>query len=67
MEQSNFNDFELLRLNECPVIETHLVPSDGPPTSVGEPGVPPIAPAVANAIFAATGQRLRSLPLTLGG
>jgi CO/xanthine dehydrogenase Mo-binding subunit len=65
VEQSNFNDFELLRLNECPVIETHLVPSDGSPTGVGEPGVPPIAPAVANAVFAATGQRLRSLPLTL--
>ena len=65
VEQSNFNDFELLRLNECPVIEIHLVPGEGPPTGVGEPGVPPIAPAVANAVFAAIGQRLRSLPLVL--
>ncbi len=67
VEQSNFNDFELLRIDECPVIETHLVPSKGSPTGVGEPGVPPVAPAVANAVFAATGQRLRSLPLRLGG
>jgi isoquinoline 1-oxidoreductase beta subunit len=65
VEQSNFNDFELLRLRECPVIETHLVAAEGPPTGVGEPGVPPIAPALANAVFAATGQRLRSLPLAL--
>jgi isoquinoline 1-oxidoreductase beta subunit len=49
------------------VIETHLVPGDGAPGGVGEPGVPPIAPAVANAVFAATGKRLRSLPLRLGG
>jgi CO/xanthine dehydrogenase Mo-binding subunit len=67
VEQSNFNDFELVRVNECPVIETHLVPGDRPPTGVGEPGVPPIAPAVANAVFAATGQRLRSMPLVLAG
>jgi isoquinoline 1-oxidoreductase beta subunit len=60
VEQSNFNDFELLRIDECPVIETHLVPSNGPPTGV-------VAPAVANAVFAATGKRLRSLPLRLGG
>ena len=66
VEQSNFNDFELLRGNECPVIETHLVPGNGPPSGVGEPGVPPVAPAVANAVFAATGIRLRSLPLRLG-
>ncbi len=65
VEQSNFNDFELLRIDECPVIEVHLVPGEGPPTGVGEPGVPPVAPAVANAVFAATGQRLRSMPLTL--
>jgi len=65
VEQSNFNDFELLRLSECPVIETHLLSSEAAPTGVGEPGVPPIAPAVANAVFAATGRRLRSLPLRL--
>jgi len=67
VEQSNFNDFDLLRVDECPDIEVHLVPGDGPPTGVGEPGVPPVAPAVANAVFAATGQRLRNLPLHLGG
>jgi isoquinoline 1-oxidoreductase beta subunit len=65
VEQSNFNDFDLLRVDECPVIETHLVSGNGPPTGVGEPGLPPVAPAVANAVFAATGQRLRSLPLRL--
>lgn len=63
VEQSNFNDFDLLHLDECPVIEVHLVPGEGPPTGVGEPGVPPVAPAVANAVFVAVGQRLRSLPL----
>jgi isoquinoline 1-oxidoreductase subunit beta len=67
VEQSNFNDFDLLHIDECPVIEVHLVPGEGPPTGVGEPGVPPVAPAVANAVFAATGQRLRSLPLRLEG
>ena len=67
VEQSNFNDFDLLHVDECPVIEVHLVPGEGPPTGVGEPGVPPVAPAVANAVFAATGKRLRSLPLRLGG
>ncbi len=67
VEQSNFNDFDLLRIDECPSIETHLVPGNGTPTGVGEPGVPPVAPALANAVFAATGQRLRSLPLRLSG
>jgi isoquinoline 1-oxidoreductase beta subunit len=61
----NFHDYPLLRLSECPTIAVHLVPSAAPPEGVGEPGVPPIAPAVANAVFAATGRRLRSLPLTL--
>ena len=62
--QSNFHDYELLRIHEAPVIETHLVQSDAEPSGVGEPGVPPIAPAVANAIFAATGKRLRRMPLS---
>jgi isoquinoline 1-oxidoreductase beta subunit len=47
----------------CPRIETHILPSDAHPEGVGEPGTPPIAPAVANALYALTGQRLRSLPL----
>ena len=54
-----------LRLAECPVIETHTVPSTAHPEGVGEPGLPPIAPAVANAVFALSGERLRSLPLRL--
>ena len=62
VEQSNFHDFELLRINEMPVVEVHIIPSTEPPSSTGEPGLPPAAPAVANAIFAATGKRLRTLP-----
>ncbi len=65
VEQSNFDDYALLRMNETPVIEVHIVDSDESPTGVGEPGVPPLAPALANALFAATGKRLRSLPLRL--
>jgi len=65
VEQSNFHDYPVLRINEMPAIEVHIVPSSEKPSGVGEPGVPPIAPAVANALAAATGKRLRSLPLTL--
>jgi CO/xanthine dehydrogenase Mo-binding subunit len=65
VEQSNFHDYPMLRMAESPDIEVHIVDSQEDPTGVGEPGVPPIAPAVANAIFAATGTRLRRLPLTL--
>lgn len=63
VEQSNFNDYQVLRINEMPEVEVHIVPSTAKPSGVGEPGVPPIAPAVANALFAATGKRLRDLPL----
>jgi len=66
VRESNFHDYRLLRLADAPAIEVHIVPSEEPPTGVGEAGVPPIAPAVANAVFAATGQRLRTLPLRLG-
>jgi isoquinoline 1-oxidoreductase beta subunit len=62
VEQSNFNDYPQLRIHEMPRVEMHIVPSAANPTGVGEPGVPPIAPAVANALFAATGKRLRKLP-----
>ncbi len=62
--QSNFNDYEVLRMNEMPLIEVHIMPSEEPPGGVGEPGVPPIAPAVANAVFAAKGIRMRKLPMT---
>ncbi|HYV43417.1 MAG TPA: molybdopterin cofactor-binding domain-containing protein [Myxococcaceae bacterium] len=63
--QSNFHDYEVIRLAEAPVIETVLVKSDEAPSGVGEPGVPSIAPAIANAVFAATGKRLRKMPLSL--
>ena len=62
-EESNFHDYQVLRLNEMPVVEVHIVTSTEKPGGVGEVGVPPIAPAVANAVFALTGKRLRELPL----
>ena len=65
VQQSNFHDYASLRLMETPQIEVHLVPGGEEPAGIGEPGVPPIAPAVANAVFAATGKRLRSLPLRM--
>lgn len=64
-KQSNFHDLPVLRMNESPDIEVELISSFEPPTGVGEIAVPPIAPAVANALFAKTGQRLRDLPLKL--
>ncbi|HEX7932193.1 MAG TPA: molybdopterin cofactor-binding domain-containing protein [Paraburkholderia sp.] len=65
VEQKNFVDFPVVRIDDCPVIETDIMPSQLHPQGVGEPGVPPIAPAVANAVFALTGKRLRTLPLKL--
>jgi len=65
VQQSNFHDYMPLRMNECPAIEVEIAASGEAPGGVGEPGTPPIAPAVANAVFALTGQRLRSLPLRL--
>ena len=65
VKQSNFHDYRLLRMNEMPVVEVHIVPSRETPSGVGEPGTPPIAPAVTNAIFAATGKRIRRLPIRL--
>jgi isoquinoline 1-oxidoreductase beta subunit len=63
VQQTNFHDYEMLRIDEMPRIETHVVASEAPPTGVGEPGVSCAAPAVFNAIAAATGRRLRRLPL----
>ncbi len=63
VQQSNFHDYPILRMDESPVIEVHIVPSQELPQGIGEMGVPPIAPAVANAIFAATGKRIRRLPI----
>jgi isoquinoline 1-oxidoreductase subunit beta len=65
VKQRNFHDYQMLRINEAPEIEVYIVPSTENPTGVGEPGVPPVAPAVANAIFAATGKRVRKLPIRL--
>ncbi|KAB0503260.1 xanthine dehydrogenase family protein molybdopterin-binding subunit [Pseudomonas lini] len=67
VQQSNYHDYQVLRLNEMPVVEVHIVPSSDKPGGIGEVGVPPVAPAVANAVFALTGQRLRELPLQLSG
>lgn len=65
VKQSNFHDYQILRMDRAPAVDVILVNSGGDPTGIGEPGVPPIAPAVANAVFKATGQRLRELPLKL--
>jgi CO/xanthine dehydrogenase Mo-binding subunit len=63
--QTGFRDFSLLTIAEMPRVDVHIVPSREEPSGAGECGVPPIAPAVANAVFAATGQRIRSLPIVL--
>lgn len=64
IEQSNFDSYPVARINEAPVVtHVHLVPSEDLPTGVGEPGVPPIAPAICNALFACTGKRIRELPI----
>ncbi len=65
VRQSNFHDYRIARMQQSPAIEVAVIDSDAEPTGVGEPGVPPIAPALANAVFALTGRRLRSLPLNL--
>ena len=65
VQQGNFDDYPALRIDEMPEVEVHIVDSDQPPGGVGEPGTPPIAPAVANAVFAATGKPVRQLPIRL--
>jgi isoquinoline 1-oxidoreductase beta subunit len=64
VDQGNFDTYEVLRLDEMPRVEVHIVLSDASPTGVGEPGVPPIGPAVANAVYAATKKRIRVLPFS---
>jgi len=65
IDQSNFNDYQVTRMNRAPRhVDVHIVKSEAPPAGVGEPGVPPFAPALCNAIFAATGKRVRELPLS---
>ena len=67
VEQSNFHDYPVLRMNQAPRIEVHIVPSSAKPTGVGEPGTPVIAPALANALLALNGQPVRALPLAVQG
>jgi isoquinoline 1-oxidoreductase beta subunit len=67
VQEKNFDTYEPTRMSEMPVVEVHIMPSSAAPTGIGEPGVPVLAPSISNAIFAATGQRLRSLPLDLAG
>jgi isoquinoline 1-oxidoreductase beta subunit len=66
VEQSNFNNYQMLRVNEAPVVEVHIVKSTEAPGGIGEPGTAAVSPAVANAIFAATGKRIRKLPVDPG-
>jgi isoquinoline 1-oxidoreductase beta subunit len=63
VEQHNFNDYRVVRMNEAPIVEVHLVKSSEAPGGIGEPGTVGIAPAVTNAVFAATGKRIRKLPI----
>jgi isoquinoline 1-oxidoreductase beta subunit len=63
VDQGNFHDYQPTRMSEMPRVEVHIVRSEAPPTGIGEPGVPPLGPAIGNAVFATTGKRLRSLPL----
>jgi len=64
VKQSNFHDYPVARIQEAPLhTQVHIVSSGEPPAGVGEPGVPPVVPAITNAIFAATGRRIRDLPV----
>jgi isoquinoline 1-oxidoreductase subunit beta len=65
VEQQNFGDYTVARLTDMPAVEVHIVPSTEPPTGMGEPGLPPLAPAFANAISRLTGKPLRALPFPL--
>jgi isoquinoline 1-oxidoreductase beta subunit len=65
VQQTNYHDFPVLRIGACPEIQTDIMPSRAHPEGAGEPGTPPIAPAVANALFALTGRRLRALPFKM--
>ena len=67
VQESNFHQYPLLRMNNAPVVDVHFIDSNYPPTGLGEPALPPLAPAICNAIFAATGHRVRTLPLSKDG
>jgi len=63
VEQANFDTYQMLRMNEAPAIDVHIVRSSEPPGGMGEPGTSAVVPAIANAVFAATGKRLRKMPI----
>jgi len=65
VQQNNFNDYRVMRINEAPRIEVHIIQSTDSPGGIGEPGTSAIAPALTNAIFAATGKRIRKLPINM--
>lgn len=67
VQQTNFHEYPMLRLHQAPPVEVHFVESDFPPTGLGEPALPPLAPAICNAIYAASGERVRTLPLSSQG
>jgi isoquinoline 1-oxidoreductase subunit beta len=67
VQETNFHQYQVLRMNQMPQVEVHIMPSTNKPTGVGEPGTPPIGPAVANALAALTGKSYRELPLSSAG
>jgi len=67
VDQANFPQYQPLRITDMPEVEVHIMPSDKDPSGVGEPGLPPAGPALANAIYAATGKRVTSLPMASNG
>jgi isoquinoline 1-oxidoreductase beta subunit len=67
VQQDNFGNYRLLRMPDAPIVDVHYIQSDFSPTGVGEPALPPLAPAVCNAIYTASGHRVRTLPLSREG